>query len=323
MPKLFELGERYLIDFVLEKFGMSDDNVLPRGDDAAGLWVNGLMLASVDMLVWDTDVPPGMTHKQAGWKAAVSAISDIASKGGKPKYLLLSLGLSPSMNFDDFKELIDGLKEAADRYDAKIVGGDLNELKTTCISVTAIGTAKHVISRAGAKIGDTLATTGLFGKTYAGLHALLNQKEADYEILKSVYLPEARVEEGLALAASGGVSSCIDSSDGLAESLHLLAECNHVGFVVDFLPIDGRAKKYCDEHSLSVFDAVFYGGEEYELVFTVKKGWEDVVEKALRKVGCNMIRIGRVTSEQKITYLAEGNAVEIKRRGWQHFQRGL
>ncbi|MCS7110068.1 MAG: thiamine-phosphate kinase [Candidatus Caldarchaeum sp.] len=323
MPKLSELGERFLVKYILQTIEWPREGLLPPGDDAAAYWFNGMLVTSVDMLVWDTDVPPGMTHRQAGWKAAVSAISDVASKGGKPKYLLLSLGLNPSTEFKDFQELLEGLRDAAQKYGANIIGGDLNEHHTTSISVTVIGAANHLISRKGAGPGDLIATTGLFGKTYAGLHALLNSKNADEKILEAVYLPQARVSQGLALAASGGVSSCIDSSDGLAESLHLLAEMNNVGFEVDSLPIDPAAEKYCRENNISMFDAVFYGGEEYELVFTVKKGWEDVVEQALKKAGGRLIRLGRVTKEPSILFRRGEGAVPVERKGWQHFQRLL
>ncbi|MDW8084546.1 MAG: thiamine-phosphate kinase [Candidatus Caldarchaeum sp.] len=321
MPKLSELGERFLIKYVLDNVDLPREAVPPAGDDAVAIWFSGLLLASVDMLVWETDVPPGMNHRQVGWKAAVSSISDIAAKGGRPKYLLLSLGLNPEMEFEDFRQLFEGIKDAAKKYGAKIVGGDLNELRTTSVSITAIGSAQQLMSRRGAKPGDILATTGFFGKTYVGLHALLNNNTVEEEILKAVYFPEPRVEEGIALASSGGVSACIDSSDGLAESLHILGETNDIGFAVDFLPADSLAERYCRDKGLDVFDAVFFGGEEYELVFTIKGGWEAVVESALKKVGGRMVKIGRVTTDREIVYLAEGKRVEIPRKGWQHFHR--
>ncbi|MCS7137342.1 MAG: thiamine-phosphate kinase [Candidatus Caldarchaeum sp.] len=317
--KLEELGERYILNYILKKVDSSSDLMLPPGDDAAALWFNGLLLACVDMLVSETDVPPGMTWQQVGWKAAVSPISDVASKGGRPKYLLLSLGLMPSMEFEEFEELLRGVETAASRYGARIIGGDLNELRTTAVSVSVLGVAQKLMSRFGAKPGDVLATTGLFGKTYAGLNAIFNNRKADRKILEAVYSPEARVEQGVALASSGGVHACVDSSDGLSESLHLLAESSKVGFVVEALPVDPSAEQYCLDNGLNPLDAVFFGGEEYELVFTVRRGWEDVVDNALRKVGGEMHVFGKAVSGQGV-YIREGDKLKpVPRTGWQHF----
>ncbi|MEM1987907.1 MAG: AIR synthase-related protein, partial [Candidatus Caldarchaeum sp.] len=136
-----------------------------------------------------------------------------------------------------------------------------------------------------------------------------------------VHEPEARVVEGVVLADSGGVSACVDSSDGLAECLHLLAEASGVGVVVESLPVDAEAEAYCVEHGLSVYDAVLYGGEEYELVFTVKSGWEKVVESCLRKVGREFKPLGRVVSEPGVYYEDGGGKRPVERKGWQHFNQ--
>ncbi|MEM2225547.1 MAG: thiamine-phosphate kinase [Candidatus Caldarchaeum sp.] len=321
MPQLRELGERFLIKYVLERIGVCDELVLPGGDDAAAFWFNGLLVTCVDMLVWETDVPPTMSWRQAGWKAVVSAVSDAAAKGARPKYLLLSLALNPSTDFEQFQDLIEGAVEAAQTYNARIIGGDLNEHSLNTASVTVLAHAERIVGRNGARPGDLLATTGLFGKTYAALHAIINQRPAEPDVLESVYRPEARVEEGVALATSGGVSACLDSSDGLAESIYLLSESSGVGFLIDKLPLDSSAEKYCLKNGINPFDAVFYGGEEYELVFTVKRGWEDVVADSLLRTGRRLHVIGRAIEQQTIKFLEDGVERSIERRGWQHFNQ--
>lgn len=321
MPKLYELGERFLIKHIIEQVGGCEEPILGHGDDAAAFWFNGLMVACVDTLVWETDVPRTMSWRQAGWKAVVSAVSDAAAKGARPKYLLLSLALNPSTDFEDFKQLLLGVREAADRYNARIIGGDLNEHSLNTASVTVLAEAERVVGRNGAKPGDLLATTGLFGKTYAALHAITHSLPADEEIFQSLYSPEARVEEGVALAMSGGVSACIDSSDGLAETIYLLSESSGVGFVVEKLPLDSSAEKYCRKNGLNPYEAVFYGGEEYELVFTVKKGWEDVVTNALERMGRRLYIIGHAVEQRAVKFVEEGEERNIERRGWQHFNK--
>jgi len=315
LPKLSELGEKRLIRYLVEHLDWPRDGLLPPGDDAAAFWFTGQLVASVDTLVWETDVPPRMTFRQVGWKAVTAAVSDLAAKGARPKYILLSLSLKPSTEFSEFLELVNGAQEASKKYGATIAGGDINESSSPSISVTALGSSEKLLSRVGASPGDKLATTGLFGKTFAGLHAALNSRPCERELSEAVYSPVARVEEGAALAQCGGVSACIDSSDGLAESLHQLSEVNDVGFIVDSLPLDSSAQRYCVDNNLDTVEAVFYGGEEYELVFTVKPGWRNVVEKALERLGKEVVWIGSVSEERGVYF--QGKPVE--RRGWQHF----
>jgi len=293
--------------------------LLPIGDDAAALSFNGTLVTSVDMLVEETDVPPGMTMYQAGWKAVVSAVSDLAAKGAAPKYLLVSLGLKPSTDLEDFKQLIAGLYEAAVRYNAAIVGGDINSSSSNVFSVTAIGEADKLIPRDGAKPGDLLAVTGYFGKTYAGLHALLNKRSADNSLLESILKPIAKVREGIAIARSGYASSSIDSSDGLAESLYLLSEASGVGFEVREMPLDPIARDYCSKNDLDVFDATFYGGEEYEIVFTFKREYSREMEETLKNVGSSLLVIGEAIEQQVVRFVSQDVEKIIERKGWQHF----
>jgi len=315
LAKLSELGERYLIRYLVEHLDWPENGLLPPGDDAAAFWFTGQLVASVDTLVWETDVPPGMTARQAGWKAVTAAVSDLAAKGARPRYILLSLSINPSTEFNDFVELITGAQEAAKKYGASIAGGDINETSSPSISVTALGSSEKLLSRVGTCPGDMLACTGLFGKTFAGLHAAMNSRPVEQVLSEAVYFPVARVDEGVALAGCGGVSACIDSSDGLAESLYQLSELNRVGFMVESLPIDSTAQKYCVDNMLDVVEAVFYGGEEYELVLTVKPGCRNFVENALERLGGRVVWIGSVIEEQGVFY--RGKPVE--RRGWQHF----
>ena len=84
--------------------------------------------------------------------------------------------------------------------------------------------------------------------------------------------------EGLALGGSGVVSASMDSSDGLAWSLHELAHSSNVGFELDKVPVAPEVKRFAELNSLDASELALYGGEEYELVLTVKpEGWAAAV----------------------------------------------
>ena len=177
--------------------------------------------------------------------------------------------------------------------------------------------------RSGAKAGDVLATTGTFGRTSSAFKILLESFTAPHKLrdtlVQSVYMPRARVSEGMALAESKSVSASIDSSDGLAMSLFDLSRSSGVGFEVDTLPASEEAADFARLHQLDLNELVFYGGEEYELVFTVKPGMLNVARRALESVECSLIEIGRATSEKKIVYSAEGEEIPL-RPGYEHFK---
>jgi len=126
------------------------------------------------------------------------------------------------------------------------------------------------------------------------------------------------LKEGLSLAQTGAVTASIDSSDGLAWSLHEISRASQVGFVIDSLPIAEEAKQLAKMHKLDPTELCLYGGEEYELVLTVKpRLWR----KARKKVP--LIRIGRVTKENTLVLKMRSKLFPIEARGWEHFKTSL
>jgi len=325
---LAEIGERRVIDIVLGSLEKMPRMPVPFGDDVSAVELEdgSLAVLKTDMLVARTDVPPGMSLWHAARKAVVMNVSDFAAKGVKPIAMLVSLGLPRSFDVKDIKQLADGLNAGIREYDAYILGGDTNEACDLIIACMLFGAAKKekIVSRAGAKPGDHVAVTGLFGKTSAGLKILLenlkvskNIKEA---LVNSVLMPEARLREGLALAETGAVTASIDSSDGLAWSLHEISRASEVGFEINVLPIAPEAERFARVHGLSSTDLCLYGGEEYELVVTVKPELWETAQRAVKKAGGSLIKVGTVTKKRGVLLRLKGKTVKIEPRGWEHFK---
>jgi len=219
-----------------------------------------------------------------------------------------------------------GFDSGAREYGAYVIGGDTNEAEDIIVSGMAYGVAdlENLIKREGAKPGDLLAVTGGFGDTSAAFKILLEDYEAPprlrSQLVKSVYMPRARVEEGIALAQSGSASASIDSSDGLALSLHDLSRSSCVGFKIEDLPLSPEAAEFAELHNIDPFTLVLYGGEEYEIVFTIKPDMVDAAHTALRRVGCNLIEIGQVITDRSIVYTRNNLTIKIKPGGWEHFK---
>jgi len=278
------------------------------------------------MLVGKTDVPSGMSFWQAARKAVVMNISDLAAKGVQPIAILASLGLPISLTKSDIEEIGKGLNAGAREYDAHVLGGDTNEASDLIISCTAFGTCqkKFLVKRSGAKQNDLVAVTGFFGKPSAGLKILLRglsaPKKLEKALVDSVLMPQARLKEGLALAQTMAVTASIDSSDGLAWSLHEISRASNVGFFIDNLPVAKEAEEFAEINNLNPTELCLYGGEEYELVLTIRPELWEKAEDAVRSVGGSLIRIGRATKEKNLILKTNKKTLKIESKGWEHFK---
>jgi thiamine-monophosphate kinase len=328
LDTLEAIGERKTIELILEQLEKMPRMPIPFGDDVSACPINEseLSILKMDMLVGKTDVPSGMSLWQAARKAVVMNISDFAAKGVKPKVILVSLGLPRRFSKKDVEEIGSGLNAGAREYGAYIIGGDTGEALDLVISISLFGIAKKntLMLRSGARPGDLIAVTGYFGKTAAGFKILLDGFEAQSRIRKilieSVLMPLARLKEGLALSQTKAITSAIDSSDGLAWSLHEIAKTSNVGFLVDKPPIAKEVEKFAKLNGLDVFELALYGGEEYELVLTIKPNLWGKAEKAVEKVGEKLFRIGKVTAERQFILEIDGKRSVVEPRGWEHFR---
>jgi len=322
------LGERKIIEIIRSRLDLLPKMPIPFGDDVSAYDIgNGdLVILKTDMLVDKTDVPPQMNLWQASRKAVIMNISDFAAKGVKPLAILVSLGLPRTLTKKDIEEIGTGLNAGAREYDAYVVGGDTNEASDLVISLSLFGLAKKdlVMLRSGAKHGDLVAVTGSFGKTAAGLKILLGDFKAESEIRKalvdSVLMPHARLNEGLALSQTRAVTAAIDSSDGLAWSLHEIAKASKVGFLIDNLPTAREVEKFAEISKLNPLELTLYGGEEYELVLTIKPSVWRSAEKVIEKVSGKLLPIGRVTAERRVILEIDGKRSLIEPRGWEHLK---
>lgn len=323
-----ELGERKLIKLIQSHLSIMPNLPVPFDDDVSAVNIGGGRVAvlKTDMLMGKTDVPRGMSLWQAARKAVVMNVSDFAAKGVEPVALLVSLGLPRKFTQKDVEEIARGLNTGAREYGAYVIGGDTCESSDLVIAISLFGTAKRkaIILRSEVRVGDILAVTGFFGKTAAGLRLLLDgyaaSKELREVLLHSVCMPSARLCEGLSLCRSGALSASIDSSDGLAWSLHELARMSNVGFVVNNVPVADEVHRFAEFNGLNELELALHGGEEYELVITVKSNrWADA-ELAAKAAGGHLLAIGKATRDRQVLLNVDGETSFIEPRGWEHFK---
>src|SRR5271155_54642 len=262
------LDERDIIELITKRFERLPKGYLPIGDDVAlippGRVGDGVVL-KCDMLVARTDVPPGMSWEMASRKAVAMCVSDFAAKGVRPTAFMVSLGLPKGTARGKVVELASGLLEASREWEVKMVGGDTSEADDLIINCTMVGFAKRIVTRGGAHPGQLVVTSGRFGQTTAGLRILMDGARAEPRFKKlavsSVYRPTPRLGLGLALADC--LSSSIDSSDGLAISLHTISEMSGAGIRLAEIPYSEGLGGFATLNSYSADGLALYGGEEY------------------------------------------------------------
>lgn len=296
--KLRDIGERKIVEEIIKKFS------IPLDDCAFIEMGNEYLLITTDMVYEKTHFPKGAKPYYIGWYSIAVNLSDIASKGGKIVGLVSSIALPRNTEEKFLREILNGMKDCAEKYGGKIVGGDTKEADFITIAVTAFGNVKkeEAMRRKGAKVGDAIYITGNLGKG-----ASLFKK--DFEKLLYIH---PRIAEGRILAQSKSVSCCMDISDGLASSLYQLMKVNNVGFRIyaEDIPLADIAK----ETENPIEYAIYHGGD-YELLFTMpeEKGREIEEKISVRK-------IGEVIEERKIYVVKDGETKEMENRGYEHFK---
>ena len=293
----------------------------PIGDDVAVIPVKGgKLVVKSDMLVGKTDVPRGMTYREAARKAVASCVSDFAAKGVAPDSFLVSLGLTRGVSDEDVRELADGFADSAREWKVNLVGGDTNEADDLVIDCTMIGFGADITSRRGAKAGDLVVTTGEFGLSAAGLKILLEGARAEPGFRRvavgRVLKPNPRLKLGLAI--SRYLSASIDSSDGLAICLHSIARMSGVGIALTRLPIGRGVEKFARVNGYTVEDLVLYGGEEYEIVGSLGRKAFTRASRTARSLGGGLLVIGETTGEGGVRLTTGSEERSIQDRGYVH-----
>lgn len=276
------------------------------------------VVSKSDIFVADTDAPSQMTPRQIASKSITGAISDFAAKGVRPSFCIISIAIPKSKaTYDFIRSMAKGFDYASRRYGVKILSGDTSGSNDgLVIDVAVFGFANSIVKRRGAKPGEVIGVTGRFGLQSSGLAILLGKARSasnsfGCKTKQSVLEPNARLSLGLRIGKY--LTSCIDSSDGLALSLYHLAESSKVDLHLDLLPTAEGVRKFANMNKLNENDLVLFGGEEYELVITFKSKYTNFLR------GLGVIRIG-ITSKAKDR---RGPAVyfksrKIPRKGWIH-----
>ena len=265
-----------------------------------------------------------------GHRALARGLSDLAAMGARPLGAFLSLGLPRELtrtkNSGAWEErFFNGLLALAAECKVPLAGGDLAESPIVLADIVLVGAVPRgrALLRSGAGPGDQIYVTGALGGAAAGLKRLEDRAGAAKagrrrplpaqlaaELAAHLY-PQPRLAQGLWLQRRGSATAAIDVSDGLSTDLTHLCEESGVAAEVEseLIPINAAAS----------LQQALHGGEDYELLFTAKKGVR--IPDAI--AGVAVTRIGRVIRRRSgrplVTIVDGNNRHPLLPQGWRHF----
>jgi len=298
---LEDIGEKELINRLgkfMPKNQASDDCALIKTKKENLLVNNDSLVENVHFN--DTTIGP----QDLGWKAVISNISDLLSSGSKKTIgITISLILPAKTEWLWVEELYKGICKALKKYGGIILGGDCSLGNEKIIAITALGIQGELeLQRSKCKPGEIILTTGIHGLSKLGL--MIRSKNI---IDSNISLSKTLIDRSLQQFCQPKLKpkflkkiinarpnkrfktiGCTDSSDGLFQALQDLAISSNCKAIINYekIPKDKdwpKGDKW-DEY-------YFFGGEDYELVFSLPKKWA----KSLTRLDKNIYEIGYFT----------------------------
>ncbi len=318
----FELIRRYFTHPASHtRLGVGDDAALVRVRRGTELVV------STDMLVSGRHFFAGAKPRQLGHKALAVNLSDMAAMGATPRWATLSLAL-PKADARWLRAFAGGFMQLARKHGVDLIGGDTTRGPLAiCVQILGEVPTGRALTRAGARPGEDIWVSGHLGDAALALAALKNRLRLARGELATVarrlHAPTARIALGAALRRIA--HSAIDISDGLLADLGHICESSRAAAVIEFerLPVSAIMKRYLEWPAARA--ALLAGGDDYELAFTAAPARRTLIERAGRRTGVKVTRIGRMIPVQQGTHAVtvldrNGRAIRMVRAGFDHFR---
>lgn len=337
--EISSLGEFGLIDHLTKNFEIQQASTLVGvGDDAAVIDHFGKQtVVTTDLLIEGIHFDLMYTPlKHLGYKSVIVNLSDIYAMNAMPTHITVSIGVSNRFSVEALNEFYEGIYAACEKYNVDLVGGDTSaSQKGFIVSVTAIGEVapNKFVKRSTANKGDLICVSGDLGGAFLGLTLLEREKkiylenpqiqpdlEQENYIIGRLLKPEARKDiieffETAAIVPT----AMMDISDGVSSEIIHICKQSNLGCVIyeDKLPIAAETKNAAFKFGLDPTVCALNGGEDYELIFTIKQEDYDKIV-----VNEDISVIGYMTEVEKGNkfYSKGGNSFDITAQGWNAFQ---
>lgn len=317
--KISEIGGEFALIRRLTQGKPADKRVIQGiGDDCAVIEQNkgSYLLVTTDMMVEDDHFSlKWYSPYQIGMKLMEVNVSDIVSMAGIPHYAFLAMCMPSFATVEFMDEFYKGMYASADKHGVFIIGGDTTHGHKYVFNLTILGEVEKKLMRlrSSAQNGDQICVTGTLGGSTAGLKLL--------EKGLSGYIQD-HVEPKSRTAAEAQLIACyahamIDVSDGLASEItHICNESKTgAGINYDTIPLSEHTIKSAELLHEDPHEFALYGGEDFELVFTISK--KNISE--LKKHFADFSVVGEILRKEMGIYLFKNGKKQSLKSGYNHF----
>ncbi len=338
--EITSLGEFGLIDHLTRNFEIGNaSTIVSVGDDAAVIDHFGKQtVVTTDLLIENIHFDLMYTPlKHLGYKSVVVNLSDIYAMNATPTHITMSIGISNRFSVESLDEFYEGVYAACEKYNVDLVGGDTSaSQKGFIISCTAIGEVapNRFVKRSTANNGDLICVSGDLGGAFLGLTLLEREKKIFLEnpqiqpdlenedyIVGRLLKPEAR-KDIIEFLENNSImpTAMMDVSDGISsEILHICRQSN-VGcrLYEEKLPIAEQTRQAAFKFGLDPTVCALNGGEDYELIFTIKQEDHDkiILSEEISVIGYI------APLEEGTKFISKGgNTFDITAQGWDAFNK--
>ncbi|BDQ12850.1 thiamine-phosphate kinase [Sediminibacterium sp. TEGAF015] len=336
--EIASLGEFGLIEHLTKNAEIQNaSTILGVGDDAAVIDHFGKQtVITTDLLLEGIHFDLMYTPlKHLGYKAVVVNLSDLYAMNATPTQITLSIGISNRFSLEALNEFYEGVYFACEKYGVDLIGGDTSSSqKGFIISVTAIGEVApdQFIKRSTASKGDLICVSGDLGGAYLGLTLMEREKkiyqenpsiqpdlEGESYIVGKLLKPEARKDIIEFFGKNEIVpTAMMDVSDGISSEVLHICKQSGLGARIyeEKLPIADASRKAAFKFGLDPTVCALNGGEDYELIFTIRQEDHDkiVLNEEISVIGY----MTELTEGVKLLTKG-GNTFDLKAQGWNAF----
>ena len=286
-----KLGPQLRSPLQKNRLFQSDCEILQTGP-------HNFLVTSIDSIGEEISMGLYRSVETWAWMTVMSSVSDLAASGAEALGLTLSnqwaFGTSSALQKKFYLET----RKACQKAEVPLLGGDSGWAQDHVFTSSILGrSTKPPLQRTGARAGDllVLAHQNNVGVGPALAYAYLLKKKFNEKLFRPS--PSWKLTQKL----RPWISASIDTSDGLATSLSLLASINSLGFQIFWNEKINSlaAQKFCSANKIP--SPLLWMGDhgDFQTLFVVP-------EKHVKKMR-NVTVLGQMTREKK--YLM--NSIEL------------
>lgn len=321
MPVRQELGEFSFIEAIRRTaslLGPSRGIRIGIGDDAALVSTTEATLLTVDAMVEGIHFRRDwLSAAELGRRAFRAAASDIAAMGGRPRYVVLAVGIPVGLHAAYARRMVRGLVVDARAANTSLVGGNVTRSPMLSLTVTVAGEpTRRVLRRDRARPGQPVLVTGFLGQASAGVARLRRGHRAG-SLVNAYRTPPSRLSLARELADCGRVAAMIDVSDGLVQDLTHVCRASGVRARLDVgaVPLSRALRSFTRDPLRYALG----GGDDYELLFTATSMHAVAQIQAIgASHGCRVSRIGAIEPRRGAAVVIDQDGEPLT-GGYAHF----